>query len=311
MYIADAHCDVLYKMFIQPDINFYADERLDVHIERLVKSGYKLQLFAIYIPENCNIPKFEYILQMIDIFHNKICSHSNILKVENKKDLAQLMKSDQIGAMLTLEGVEGLEGFLPYLRQISRLGVRSVGITWNHANWAADGVLEPRQGGLTQKGFELVQECNRLGITIDVSHLCERSFWDVLEHSSQIIASHSNVFEICPHVRNLKQKQIDAIIQCNGRIGITFVPWFLRLHGKAEISDILSHIDFIGSRGGARHIAFGSDFDGFNDKATGLEDPRCYEQIYELLLSHYDETLVEGFLWKNWFEYFENTLPST
>src|SRR5690606_34269437 len=125
--------------------------------------------------------------------------------------------------------------------------------------------LEPRGGGLTARGRELVAECNRLGIALDVSHLSERGFWELMERTQDApIASHSNAKALCSHPRNLTDEQIHAIIKTGGRIGITFVPYFLRAGGGAAIDDVLRHLEHICSLGGAGHVAFGSDFDGID-----------------------------------------------
>lgn len=312
MKIADAHCDVLYKMMKFPDIRFMDDQRLDVDLRRLKQIGCKLQLFAIFVPESYEIARYSHVADMIDIFQKKIASFDEIVWVRCKRDLEEVLQTNKIGALLTLEGVDALEGHLPYVRQLQHAGVRSVGITWNFANWAADGVMEPRRAGFTLKGIELVQTCNQLEMIIDVSHLAETAFWNVLEHRDhpRLIASHSNVFELCDHPRNLNKQQIQAIIRCNGRIGITFVPWFIKSTGTVRFHDILAHIEFIAELGGIGHIGFGSDFDGFEDKVEGLEDARCFESLYELISKHYSAAQTEGIMGQNWIDFFADALPN-
>lgn len=101
--------------------------------------------------------------------------------------------------MLTLEGCEAIGESLTQLRTLLRLGVRSVGLTWNDANMVADGALEQRGGGLTRFGKEVVQLLNEQQCWTDVSHLSERAFWDVMELAHYPIASHSNAYTLCPH----------------------------------------------------------------------------------------------------------------
>lgn len=212
--------------------------------------------------------------------------------------------------LITLEGVDGLEGNLFYLELCFQMGVRIVGLTWNHANWAADGIMEKRGASLTTKGRELVHLCNRTGMLLDVSHLSEKGFWELADLSERpFIASHSNSYSVCSHVRNLKDDQIQAIIAREGRIGLTFVPWFVKEHEVVHIEDLLPHIEHICSLGGAHHLMMGSDFDGIPVKIQGLENAGCYPKLTEVLLKHYDEALVHGWLWRNAMRYLGEHLP--
>src|SRR5690606_13789139 len=205
----------------------------------------------------------------IDILYEQVLTCDGMKLVTSSADLDECIRSGQTGALLSLEGVGGLQGRLSMLRLLFRLGVRAAGLTWNHANWAADGVMESRGGGLTDAGRSFVAECNELGIIVDVSHLSVRAFWDVAALSTKpIIASHSNARAICDHPRNLDDHQITELIRGNGRIGITYVPWFVTSGPQASVSDLLRHIDHICGLGGVQHLMLGSDFDGISRYMT-------------------------------------------
>lgn len=307
MKIFDAHCDVLYKMWKNPKLSFLHDSNLHVTYEQLALSGSKVQCFAIYIPEYVRYSeRFNVALEMIDIFYNKVLSKSRKLKlVKTKNDINQL-KSDEIGAMLTLEGCDVIDRDIVKLRTLFRLGVSSVGLTWNYSNAVADGVLEKRGAGLSDFGIEVIRENNLYKVWTDVSHLSEKGFWDCVDHAEFMIASHSNSYSICPHPRNLKDEQIKAIIQKNGMIGITFVPQFLTMDGNAAISEIIKHIDYICSMGGEDHIGFGSDFDGIDNTVKGLEFYSKYEKLISELFKYYSSNLVEKFLFQNFYNHLPN-----
>jgi membrane dipeptidase len=309
--IIDAHCDVLYKMFLDPGLDFYqSTSGLDVTYERMRNAGVKLQFFAIYLPENLKRPTFDHLLEYVDIFRQKVESKGKVAFIRNQHELDAAMSGDEIGAVLSLEGADALAGNPVYTRILYYLGVRFIGITWNYANWAADGILEPRKGGFTRKGRNLIKECNELGMLLDVSHLSVRGFWELAELSqAPFIASHSNVLAICPHPRNLDDQQIRAIIQTDGRIGITFVPRFVKQRGPVSISDVLKHIDHVCSLGGVRHVGFGSDFDGIEEWVTGLEHAGKYEMLAEELTRHYKAEEAEGFLWGNWHRFLKKNFP--
>jgi membrane dipeptidase len=307
--IIDAHCDLLDKMSQHPDLEFKQDSLYaDVSFPRLHKSGIAVQCFAVFVSDKKNVT-FEHLLEGFDLFHQKIISHDGVQFIKSRSDLQRAITGGKLGAILTLEGADGLEGSMVYLRTAFNLGVRMMGLTWNHANWAADGVMEPRKGGLTVKGKQLVRECNKLGIILDVSHLGERGFWELTELSSRpFVATHSNSQAICPHPRNLSDEQIRALTQCGGIVGLTFVPWFVKA-SEPSIKDILTHIDQICSLGGVRHIGFGSDFDGIDYHIPGLEHAGYYDRLANELHKKYSSAEANDFLFGNWHRFFMENLP--
>ena len=129
-----------------------------------------------------------------------------------------------------MEGAEGLEGDLGVLRMMYRLGVRWIGLTWNHRNQAADGLGEMRTGGgLTEFGVHLVQEMNRLGMVVDIAHLAPAGVRDVLATSeAPVVASHANAHALCPVPRNLSDEQLEGVAKTGGVVGVTYVPDFIR-----------------------------------------------------------------------------------
>lgn len=282
--------------------DFQNDSQLHITFEQLKKRKGSIQCFAIYVPETVAYEnRFEVALQMIDIFHNEILSLPGMKFIQTKNDI-NMLKQDEIGALLTLEGCEAIGKEAMKLRLFYRLGVRSFGLTWNYANLLADGALEARGAGLTTFGRQVVQELNTLHLWTDVSHLNERSFWDVIEIAENPIASHSNCYQLCGHPRNLTDEQIRALIKKNSIIGITFVPQFLTNERQANIADILRHVEYICSLGGEKNIGFGSDFDGILETVVGVEAYRDYENIINQLCKKYSESMVEHFLYKNFID---------
>ncbi len=193
---------------------------------------------------------------------------------------------------------------------LHRLGIRAAGLTWNHANWAADGAMEPRGGGLTIKGRRFVEECENLDILLDVSHLSERAFWEVAELSQRpVIASHSNARAICDHPSNLTDAQIEKLIAKQGLIGVTFVPWFVSNAEVVVIDDLLRHIEHICELGGESHIMLGSDFDGIDRYIEGLTHPGELISLQEALLKRYSERQTEQFMSGNALRFLRKSLP--
>lgn len=309
--VADFHCDVLSKMQAHPDIHFSNDSRLDVTKERLLVGGIEMQCFAIYLSEARGRPSFEHVLGQIQLFRSKIIHTDGLQWLQWKEEIENRLVGAPPLGMLSLEGVDGLEGDLFYAELLFELGVRFLGVTWNYANWAADGALEKRNGGFTEKGRKLIEWCNHSGMLLDVSHLSQSGFWELTELTNRpFIASHSNCNAVCAHPRNLTNEQIAALIAMDGRLGLTFYPWFVSGKGNAQIDDLLKHIDHVCSLGGEKHLMFGSDFDGIDTWVEGLEHPGKYPELIEQLLRRYPEDCVKGFMYENAISYLGTNLPT-
>ncbi|HEX7065365.1 MAG TPA: dipeptidase [Bacillales bacterium] len=300
MQIFDAHCDVLLKMWENQDLSFQDGEGLHIDWERLQSGGGKVQCFAIFIPEEVPaLAKFQAAVEMADIFHERILARFDNMKLVTSKQGIADLKENEIGAVLTLEGCDAIDTDLAKLRTLFRLGVTSVGLTWNNANACADGAQESRRAGLTDFGRLVVKEHNKHKVWTDVSHLSEAAFWDVMEVAEYPIASHSNAKALCDHPRNLSDEQIRALFKKNGAMGMVFAPHFLKEDANASLHDVLRHIEYICELGGEKHIGLGSDFDGIPSGPKGLEHYGKYPALIEELLKRYSEDTVKGFCYDN------------
>ncbi|WP_276352423.1 dipeptidase [Cohnella caldifontis] len=309
MGIVDFHADVICKMLVHPGLSLLKpDDRLDVTVQRLKEGGVALQVFPLFLPDSVPADP-ESLFRGIELYDSGVLAHPDLMPILRVSDLDAARSSGRIGALLSLEGVDGLQGKLWALRLLHRMGLRLLGPTWNHANWACDGAMEPRGGGLTGAGRQLVRECESLGILIDVSHLSERGFWDLADLAARpFFASHSNARAVTSHPRNLTDDQIRALIAVDGLIGVTFVPWFLANREPASIADILRHVEHICSLGGAAHLAFGSDFDGIDRHPSGLAHPGQYPNLAEALSKRYPDAAVRGFLEGNAYRFLRKNL---
>lgn len=301
MKVIDLHCDVLMKLNdAKGGVSFQNAPELDTNYERLIKGNVFVQAFAIFIhPELDADQKFQEALNQIYYFYDEVLGkHPNMKHIKSWSDIDQL-QNGEIGAMLTLEGVDAIGNDLKKLKILYELGVRSVGLTWNNANLAADGVGESRGAGLTSFGREIVQFNNAHEIFTDVSHLNERGFWDVMEEGKYVIASHSNSKTICNHRRNLSDEQAKALFGKNSMIHLVYCPPFVKEAGDATIDDLIKHIDHFCSLGGVKHIGLGSDFDGIDEKVLGLEDASKQAHLINELLKRFSEAEVKGFAYEN------------
>lgn len=312
MHIIDTHCDALLKLqvskrnelFRGKPMDYKDAEELDSNYQRLQQGGVKVQFFAVFIhPELPDNEKWQHALEQVDLFYGAVLGQPLMKHIRKWSDIDDL-KADEIGAVLALEGADAFGNDLAKLRHLYRLGVLSLGLTWNYANLCADGVGEPRAGGLTLLGKQVVELNNEHGIFTDVSHLSPAGFWDVLELADYPFASHSNARKLCDHPRNLDDRQIEAMFARGGLIDIVFCPDFIIQDKRpAGIDDLLRHIDHMCALGGERHIGLGSDFDGIFTHVEGLGNASAFPRLIDALQKRYSETQVEGFAYRNFLEH--------
>ena len=198
---------------------------------------------------------------------------NKILICKNSKDIKDSINNNRIAIILHIEGAEAISENFDSLDILYSLGIRSIGPVWSRSNIFGHGVpfsfpSSPDTGpGLTDLGKVLIKKCNELNIIIDLSHLNEKGFWDVAKISaSPLVVTHANAHEICPHSRNLTNKQLEAIKNSDGIVGLNLATAFLRTDGKMEedtnLEIILRHFDHLINILGEDKVAIGSDFDG-------------------------------------------------
>ncbi|NEU29199.1 membrane dipeptidase [bacterium LRH843] len=298
--IIDTHCDALLKLWEQPNRHFLSSREIDANLEHLKKGNVKVQLFAIFVePWVKQDQKFAVVLEQIHLFQEKVIKANPCMRHITKWADLHSLKEQEIGAILTLEGLDAIGDDLTKLHILYQLGILSVGLTWNQANLCADGVGEPRGAGLTLLGKEVVKLNNDHQVLTDVSHLHVKGFWDVLELAAYPVASHSNARRLCEHPRNLDDDQIIALVKKNGFIGIVFYPLFLTGNEQAQIIDIVRHIEYMCMLGAEKHIGFGSDFDGISNYVDGLRHSGHFPNLINELGKHYSAEIVKGFLGGN------------
>jgi len=205
-------------------------------------------------------------------------------------DVQKARAEGQVGVMLSFEGVDPIQDDINLLRVFYELGVRGVGLTWSRRNHAGDGsffgpVREGRKGGLTPFGIKVVETAEALGMFIDVSHLNDEGFEDVMAIAQQpVIASHSNCRALVNCMRNLTDRQIEAIARTGGVIGMNAISAFTgdtTAGGKRlNAEDLLDHVDHIVKVAGVEHVGLGFDFcDSFKNYLTMEESLVTYDVV--------------------------------
>jgi membrane dipeptidase len=252
------------------------------------------------------------------LFRIEARSGSQLKVVRTARELESCLRGGVLAAVLHFEGAENLGPDPAVLEDLYGTGLRSLGLVWSRPNAYGHGVpfrfpASPDTGpGLTDAGRELIRECNRLGVMIDLSHLNERGFWDVARISeAPLVATHSNAHALCPSTRNLTDRQLDAIRESGGVVGVNFAVAFLRKDGKAEeetpIETVVRHVDYLVERLGIEGLGFGSDFDGAKipreiGDATGL--PKLLAGLRE---RGYGEDALKKLAHENWLRVLRET----
>ena len=233
--LVDTHNDFLMRAV---DLGMVFDKNLTgkTHsdLDRMKKGGLDVQLFSVFCDGGAKNP-FAYANTEMDSLDAIVKRNPDkIVKVVNYKELLKAVKQQKIAAMFGVEGGHMIEDDLNKLDAIYNRGARYLTLTHNIApSWATSAADETTNPNLTHKGLtdfgeKVVQRMNQLGMIIDVSHSGDQTFWDVIKLTTKpIIASHSSVYNLVPHRRNLKDDQIKAIAKNGGVIQVNFNPGFI------------------------------------------------------------------------------------
>lgn len=233
-------------------------------------------------------------------------------------DIRAAMQQQALAVVMHIEGAEGIDPELYTLDVLYQMGLRTLGPVWSRPNIFGHGVpfkfnTSPDTGpGLTDLGKKLVQACNQKRILVDLSHINEKGFWDVAELSNApLVASHSNAFSRCAQSRNLTDRQLAAIRETNGFVGLNFATPFLREDGTSNAEtgtdDYLRHLDYLVEQLGEDHVGFGSDFDGA-PMAPFMQDVRGLPTLINAMRkAGYGEQLIAKIAHENWINVLERT----
>lgn len=238
--------------------------------------------------------------------------------IRDARQLKQAITDGVMAAIMHFEGAEAIDPDLAALDVYYAAGLRSLGIVWSRPNLFGHGVpftfpAGPDSGpGLTRLGRSLVRRCNELGIMVDLSHMTEKGFWDVAEHSNApLVATHSNVHAICASGRNLTDAQLEAVRASKGVVGLNYHVSFLRPEGPdgppVQLETMVRHVDYLVEKLGIDGVALGSDYDG----ATMPEDISDVSKTQNLLealrRAGYDEASLRKIAHENWVRVLELT----
>ncbi len=347
--IFDGHNDALQSIYLpkngKPRPFFERNDQGHTDLPRMRTGGYAGGFFAVFVPSGAPNDGFPgahaqsgnaaydlplppaldlahaqavTMLGMATLFQLEAHSDGQIKVIRTVGDLDHCLQNKIIAMILHFEGAEAIDPELNALHVYYQAGLRSLGLAWSRPNTFASGVPfrfphSPDTGpGLSAAGRKLVNTCNELGIVVDLAHINEKGFWDTAGLTRKpLVVTHAGVHALCPSTRNLTDKQLDAIGESGGVVGINFHVGFLRQDGLLEpatpISKIVRHIDYVARRIGIDHVALGSDFDGAIMPLELGDAAGMPKLIKQLRNNGYDNQALQKVTHGNWLRVLSKT----
>ena len=296
MIICDTHCDTLYMRALQPE------HTPCVTMDNLLRGGVSLQTCTLYAGNQgvSGHPHYKALAEY--------AAFERLEKTEGwaKVDSPLEAEEGKVKILLSVEGGEIFEGSTARVEEFHARGVRMAALTWNNENEIASPAKGGSRDGIKPQGWTILKKMAELRMAADTSHLNEAGFWDLIDrHSQPPMASHSCASKLCPHFRNLTDDQIRAMVARGGWIGVNFYPRFLREDGHAGVEDIVNHIDHMCQLGAAKHVGFGSDFDGIECTPYDCQSPADIPTILEALRRRgYGEAAIADIAGGNFLAYY-------
>ena len=293
MHFIDLHCDTIWRMKENQAESTLSSEHLCVSLDKMKAAKTSVQFFACYLDlkmHNEMAEADEYLNSMIRLMKREVdLNRTHLAFAGNACQIQQNIRDEKISVLLTLEEGGIIDGDLTKLDALYEAGIRLITLTWNAENCigfpnSKDAVMMKQ--GLKPCGFETVERMNELGMIIDVSHLSDGGFHDVIRYSKHpVVASHSNARALCNHPRNLSDTMLRALGEAGGVVGVNFYPLFLGNHTHVSAKEIVKHIRHIANVAGLESVAIGTDFDGFDMEGYTMEISHIGEmwKLYEEL----------------------------
>lgn len=286
------------------------DPKRHFSLSRVPKDVCWSQCCAIFIPDGLDQEEsVRYYELHQKSFERQMAHFSSLVRpCRSGSDVEQVWAEGKIAAILTVENGSALAGKLERVEQLAQDGVRMLTLTWNGENEIASGSVTDH--GLTSFGRSVVPELERQGILVDVSHLNDQGFWQVMELAEKsLVASHSNARSQCACSRNLTDDQIRALVERHCLIGLNFYNVFLRDDGRtATLDDLYRHTAHFLDLGAGHCLALGSDADG-SEVPPCLAGPDKVAALFDYFVGRgLSPALTEDILWRNALNFFKKNL---
>lgn len=327
--VVDGHNDLPWELRIRAGSDLTVDDPCGplpgyhTDMPRLEQGGVGAQFWSVYVPAWDPTP-FRTTVEQIDLVRRLTERCGQLVPADTAGDVAGARRHGKTASLMGAEGGHAIENSLAALRTLRVLGVRYMTLT--HADtldWADSATDEPRHGGLTAFGEDVVREMNRIGMVVDISHVSADTMRHALSVSERpIMASHSSAFAIAPHPRNIPDDVLEGVRDNDGVVMVNFYPPFVNREAAAQslgrfelarrlmaelgdeaavgarlramleadpypevtVSEVVDHIEYIANVAGASHVGIGSDYDGVDAMPVGLEDVSTYPAVTVELL---------------------------
>ncbi len=311
--IFDAHADI-WTDIAQKKKSGMKDPLFEFHLPRL-KEGKIFGVNAVVWIDPFYKHKTREFLKILSVIsQSKLKKYEDFVFVETYQDIEKAIRESKIFILSSVEGLSAIDD-PEYLYILSNLSIKVVSLTWNEKNIFGAGSKISNRYGLTKIGKQTISIIEETGMILDVSHLNERTFWDVVKTASKpFIATHSNVYKLCPVTRNLKDEQIKVIAEGGGIIGINSLANFVDLE-EPTIEKYVDHIVYVADLVGIEYVGLGFDFcDFFGEdiKTTkGLENTSKAGNVLQALKDReFSENEIELISYRNFLNFFKDNLKA-
>lgn len=268
--VVDTHLDLageVYNRYLAGETKVIKNR----YLENFKKGGFNVIVSSLYI-DSMFLPEMALRIaldQISSLMEDIEACDGEVVLVKTKEELNRVVNENKIGIIISFEGLEPIGNDIRLLKIFYELGVRAAGLVWSRRNYVADGcnfkpVEEGQKGGLTRFGVEVVKRLEAMNMLIDVSHLNDEGFWDVIKYTDKpFIASHSCSRCVNYSMRNLTDEQIKAIAKRNGVIGLNAYKSIAGINNDEEsIKKLCDHIEYMVNLVGAKHVGYGFDLCG-------------------------------------------------
>lgn len=301
----DGHCDTVYRCYVTGE--GMRSNNGHIALDRVSEFSSYAQMFTFFwdayeAPER---GMFAVANEMYDLFQREMYLNSDkIVQCRTSAEVLKHQESGKVCALLSIEGADLLECNPERIETAQQWGVKLINPTWNRANVLSGSHSQDSHRGLSDVGRAFVKQAEQSGILMDVSHLSEQGFWDLMNITNKpVVASHSNARGVYEHSRGLTDDQFRAICQTGGVVGINFYSHFV---GEQPTMDMLiRHLEHFLDLGGEKHVAIGGDLDGCDETVEGIYGVQDVPKLWIALRDRgYSEEVLDGLFWNNWLRLF-------
>ena len=306
MRFIDTHCDTMGECIARSEGKVTLQNNPGhINMEKLIQGGAMAEFVAIFIPthdsgagKGVTLPPYDYFQFVYKAYLKELEANKDVLAPAcNYDDIMANKAAGKVSSVLTVEDGVPLEGKMERLEEFYQKGVRLISFTWNYENslgFPNSKDPEIMNRGLKQFGLDCIARMNELGMLVDVSHLSDGGFWDVVKHSKKpFIASHSCCRALCNHTRNLTDEMLHALGEKGGVVGINFASQFLNEGAEyTDIQSVVRHMLHIRDKAGLDALGFGSDFDGITSTLE-FKDYTGLPLIVDALKPHFTDDEID------------------